>query len=75
MPGMLEEAILALAYQQPLYIIGHFGGAAKQLGILLGLSNPGETIDLKAPDDSMQEQFDDIGQIFTLPGIDALPLT
>ena len=32
MPGVLEEAMLALALNQPLYVVGSFGGAASMIG-------------------------------------------
>lgn len=38
MPGILEEAVLALSLGQPLYIIGGFGGGARAVGELLGLA-------------------------------------
>src|SRR5205085_4426800 len=38
-PGVAEEAMLALAFKKPVYIIGMLQGAAKDVGILLGLSN------------------------------------
>ncbi|MFL5350853.1 MAG: AAA family ATPase [Hyalangium sp.] len=38
MPGILEETMLALALNQPLYVIGGFGGSAQVVGELLGLS-------------------------------------
>lgn len=36
--GVVEETILSLALSQPVYIAGGFGGAAADLGIVLGLS-------------------------------------
>src|SRR5437868_221168 len=38
-PGVAEEVMLALAFKKPVYIIGMLQGAAKDVGILLGLSN------------------------------------
>lgn len=38
MPGVLEEAMMALAHKQPLYVVGAFGGASAMIGELLGLS-------------------------------------
>jgi hypothetical protein len=37
-PGIAEEVMLTLAFNRPVYIAGGFGGAAADLGILLGLS-------------------------------------
>lgn len=41
MPGLFEEAAMALALGQPLYVLGGFGGASKVCGELLGLSTGG----------------------------------
>jgi hypothetical protein len=38
MPGILEEAMIALALRQPIYVLGGFGGAAQLAGELLGLA-------------------------------------
>lgn len=40
-PGIAEEVMLALAFEKPVYIMGGMGGAAKAVGLLLGL---GDTI-------------------------------
>lgn len=37
-PGILEEAMFAVATKQPIYVLGGFGGAAQYLGGLLGLA-------------------------------------
>lgn len=39
MPGVLEEAVMALSLRQPVYVIGKFGGASRVLGQQLGLSD------------------------------------
>ncbi|HEV7406208.1 MAG TPA: AAA family ATPase [Chthoniobacteraceae bacterium] len=39
MPGIIEEAMIAIALGQPIYVLGGFGGAAALLGELLGLSS------------------------------------
>src|SRR5262249_39167547 len=39
MPGIIEEAMIAIALHQPIYVLGGFGGAAASLGELLGLSS------------------------------------
>ena len=36
--GIVEETILSLALKQPIYVAGEFGGAASDLGIVLGLA-------------------------------------
>ena len=36
--GIVEETMLSLAFGQPIYVAGGFGGAAQQLGHVLGLS-------------------------------------
>lgn len=38
MPGVLEEVYLALVHRRPVYILGGAGGAAAELGGLLGLT-------------------------------------
>lgn len=38
-PGVAEEVMLALAFNKPVYILGMLNGAAKDVGVLLGLSN------------------------------------
>jgi hypothetical protein len=37
-PGVIEEVMLSLALRKPVYIVGTLGGAAEDLGKLLGLS-------------------------------------
>ncbi|MGE0038458.1 MAG: AAA family ATPase [Xanthobacteraceae bacterium] len=39
-PGIPEEVILTLAQQKPIYVAGAFGGAAADVGSLLGLAHP-----------------------------------
>jgi hypothetical protein len=39
-PGIPEEVMLSLAQQKPVYIAGAFGGAAEDVGSLLGLAHP-----------------------------------
>lgn len=38
-PGIAEELMLTLALQKPIYVAGGFGGAAMDVGSLLGLAN------------------------------------
>jgi hypothetical protein len=40
MPGIIEELMLALATDSPIYVAGGFGGAAWDAGSLLGLAHP-----------------------------------
>ena len=40
MPGIIEELMLALATNSPIYVAGGFGGAARDAGSLLGLAHP-----------------------------------
>jgi hypothetical protein len=39
-PGIAEEIMLTLALGRPVYVAGGFGGAAHDVGILLGLKRP-----------------------------------
>src|SRR5262249_30084021 len=39
MPGIFEEAVVALALKQPIYVLGGFHDAARMLGELLGLAD------------------------------------
>jgi hypothetical protein len=39
-PGIVEELMLTLVLQKPIYVAGGFGGAAKDVGSLLGLTDP-----------------------------------
>lgn len=39
MPGIAEEVMLSLAHGHPVYVAGGLGGAAREVGLLLGLSN------------------------------------
>lgn len=40
MPGIAEEALLSLQAQQPLYLMGGFGGCARDIAETLGLVQP-----------------------------------
>ncbi len=44
MPGVIEEAILALAANQPLVTLGAFGGASRDLAIALNLLDEGARV-------------------------------
>lgn len=39
-PGIAEEAMLSLAQGHPIYVAGALAGAARDVGLLLGLSHP-----------------------------------
>ncbi|MBP0115998.1 hypothetical protein [Bradyrhizobium vignae] len=39
-PGIAEEVMLTLAQRKPIYVAGAFGGAAADVGSLLGLAHP-----------------------------------
>lgn len=43
MPGIAEEALCSLSASQPLYILGGFGGCAREIAEELGLSTPRQT--------------------------------
>jgi hypothetical protein len=60
-PGIAEEVMLTLAFGKPVYVAGGFGGAAADLGILLGLSDirTGAVPSSFAP----QEQEDELASI------------
>lgn len=50
MPGIFEEAMLALALRQPIYLLGGFGDATAALGASLGLAGPTSALpELKPP--------------------------
>jgi SLOG cluster2 len=42
-PGIAEEVMLSLAQNKPVYIAGGLGGAARDVGSLLGLAHPRRT--------------------------------
>jgi hypothetical protein len=73
MPGIVEEAMIALALRHPIYVLGGFGGAAKLVGELLGLATtasppvsiaPATVLDLNA-----------VAQLFRPSGFEELPLS
>lgn len=51
--GIAEEVMLAIAYRKPVYVLGGFGGAAREVGKLLGLdhtiANPDECLEDEKP--------------------------
>ena len=40
MPGLAEEALLSLEARQPLYVMGGFGGCARDIAETIGLVDP-----------------------------------
>jgi hypothetical protein len=71
MPGILEEAMVALALRQPIYVLGGFGGGAAVLGELLGLAREFTTQEqqLGKPIPAAERH------LFAPPGFPDLPLT
>jgi hypothetical protein len=73
MPGIIEEAMIAIALRQPIYVLGGFGGAAAMLGELLGLSTSMRAAGtLKAPP---RLRLDAVSHLFRPAGFESLPLT
>jgi hypothetical protein len=73
MPGIIEEAMIAIALRQPIYVLGGFGGAAAALGERLGLATatPAAT-ELKL---SPGMKLDALAHIFRPTSFEGLPLT
>jgi hypothetical protein len=73
MPGIIEEAMIAIALRQPIYVLGGFGGAAAALGERLGLATatPAAT-ELKL---SPGMKLDALAHIFRPTRFEGLPLT
>jgi hypothetical protein len=62
MPGVAEEALLALEGQQPLYLLGGFGGCARDIASDLGLPGPlsGQTQNWPERESFSQFKVDDL---------------
>jgi hypothetical protein len=88
MPGIIEEAVVAIALRQPIYVLGGFGGAAALLGELLGLANwvhspvplqPATALGLGAVAHLLQPAtapgFSAVAHLFRPTGFEELPLT
>lgn len=58
MPGIAEEALLALEARQPLFLIGGFGGCTRDIAESLGLVEPLTTSPREWPGRSMFDRFD-----------------
>jgi hypothetical protein len=71
MPGLLEEAVIALALGQPLYVFGCEPGAARAVGELLGLLLVRSTTAIG----STQAPQSDCWHLFHPPGFGHLPVS
>jgi len=61
MPGVLEEALLALEAKQPLFLAGGFGGVAADASVALGLSPAAWLPPLaEAPDDQVSGALEEL---------------
>jgi hypothetical protein len=74
-PGIAEEVMLTLAFGRPVYVAGGFGGAAADLGVLLGLSDirSGGTPDSFAPN-SRDDELENIAEKFQPAPLNDLPV-
>ena len=73
MPGIIEEAVVAIALRQPIYVLGGFGGAAALLGELLGLASWIHSPVPLQPATALG--LDTVAHLFRPTGFDELPLT
>lgn len=71
MPGLLEEAAIALALRQPLYVLGCEPGAARSVGEFLGLSLRSDTTTLE----EKPAPPDDCWNVFHPAGFEHLPMS
>ena len=77
--GIVEEAILSLALGQPIYVAGGFGGAAADLGVVLGLARlrtgavPDSMRDQLTP--AKRRQLDEIKERLRPPPLTNLPVS
>lgn len=58
MPGIAEEALLSLRAQQPLFVMGGFGGCARDIAETLGLVEPWAVVRGSWPGRNELEAFD-----------------
>ncbi len=74
-PGIAEEVMLTLAFRMPVYVAGGFGGAAADLGILLGLSDmrTGGVPDSFAPN-SKDDDLANVADKLQPPPLNDLPV-
>lgn len=79
-PGILEEVMLSLALGKPIYVVGHLGGAAKDVGTLLGLDEnwngaPLPSFDTRPEETARIEQLRPVSARFQPPRFGKLPTT
>ena len=72
MPGIVEEAMIALALRQPIYVLGGFGGAAQLVGELLGLATTTSPPISLAP---TSLDLNAVAHLFRRSGFEELPLS
>jgi hypothetical protein len=72
MPGIVEEAMIALALRQPIYVLGGFGGAAQLIGELLGLATVTSAPTSPAP---TSQDFNAVAHLFRPSRFEGLPLS
>jgi hypothetical protein len=69
--------MLSLALRQPVYVVGTFGGAARDVGTLLGLSRPwiGDTASCLNDDEGAErlEKIRRFAHLFRPPPLNRLP--
>ena len=80
-PGIVEEVMLTLAFQRPIYVLGMAGRAAKRLGHMMGLSAIQHSVEdfLEDPTDEYGMYFSTIlqewSECFEVPARPGLPQT
>jgi hypothetical protein len=73
MPGIIEEAMIAIALRQPVYVLGGFGGAAALLGEFLGLATSAKLPIRLKPTAALR--LGPVAHLFRPDGFEQLPLT
>jgi hypothetical protein len=61
MPGILQETLLALQKGHPVYVLGGFGGAARDAAIALGLLQASDALAHDKVGPGYQESIEAIG--------------
>jgi len=79
-PGVVEEVMLSLALRKPVYILGKLGGAAEDLGKLLGLTDhwTGDPLPSFTIEESVIERLEGLKVVadrFRPPPLSRLPVT
>ncbi len=77
-PGIAEEVMLSLAQRHPIYVAGALEGAARDVGLLLGLSHPrrGQVPpSFQADPKSEEENLDKVAKELRPPPWTNLPIT